>query len=102
MSWGPSTVLVTTFALVKIGTWRWGDWDRRERRAMLPEVPTLPDRSVVAGQSIAILGGLAGYVLASFGMGVAAGIVIAVAWLSGGIVWFTGAFRARTKPSAAA
>ena len=70
---GALTVLVTTFALVKIGTWRWGDWDRRERRAMLPEVPTLPDRSMVAGQSIAILGGLAGYVLASFGMGVAAG-----------------------------
>ena len=33
------------YAVAKVGLGRWHDWDRRERRAMHPETPTLPDRS---------------------------------------------------------
>ncbi len=91
-SFGPSLVavaftVVLFYVLAKIGTGRWHDWDVRERRAMLPEVPTLPDRSKAAAQSIALVGGLAGLVLGTFGLGIPMVLAIAVAAVAGTLVW---------------
>ena len=46
------------YALARIGIGRWHDWDRRERRAMHPETPQLPDRSKAGAQAMLLLGGL--------------------------------------------
>jgi hypothetical protein len=79
--------LLLFFAMAKIGITRWHDWDRRERRAMLPERPALPDRSKAAAQALALTGGLAGLVLGSFGLAMPMVIVIAVAAVAGTLVW---------------
>ena len=42
---GLGLLFVLFFLLAKVGLGRWHDWDRRERRAMHPETPALPDRS---------------------------------------------------------
>ena len=99
-SFGPALLavaftVVVFFAMVKIGLWRWHDWDRRERRAMLPEVPALPDRSKAAAQAIALTGGLMGLVLASFGWAIPMVIVLAVAGIGGVLVWAARPFRPR-------
>jgi hypothetical protein len=75
------------FALAKIGNWRWHDWDRRERRAMLSETPRLPDRSKPAAQSIALIGGLIGTVFAAFGFALPALLAVAFAAVMGAVVW---------------
>ncbi len=69
-------LLVLFFAMAKVGIGRWHDWDRRERRAMHPEQPKLPDRSRAAGDTLLLLAGLAGLILATLGAGPPAAIVI--------------------------
>ena len=97
-SFGPALVagvftVALFYALAKIGTGRWHAWDALERRAMLPETPMLPDRSLAAAQSIALVGGLVGLVLATFGFGIAMDVVIAVAAIAGILVWAARPFR---------
>ncbi|MGP1674829.1 MAG: hypothetical protein ACTS8Z_06430 [Candidatus Limnocylindrales bacterium] len=87
------------FALVKVGLARWHDWDVRERRAMHPETPVLPDRSSALGQALLLVGGLIGLILATFGWGPAAAVVIVLAAAAGLIVWIQRPFR--TTPVAA-
>lgn len=81
------------YALAKVGVARWHDWDRRERRAMHPETPTLPDRSVAGAQAMLLVGGLIGLVLASFGAGLAAWLVIVLGAAAGLLVWARRPFR---------
>jgi hypothetical protein len=75
------------YALAKVGLARWHDWDRRERRAMHPETPTLPDRSVAGGQAMLLVGGLLGLVFAAFGWGPASALVIVLGAAAGLLVW---------------
>ncbi len=82
------------FALVKVGLARWHDWDERERRAMHPEVPVLPDRSVALGQALLLVGGLLGLIFASFGWGPAAALMIVLGAAAGLIIWIRRPFRA--------
>jgi hypothetical protein len=86
------------FALAKVGLGRWHDWDRRERRAMHPEAPTLPDRSLAAGQAFLLVAGVVGLVLATFGAGPAAAIVIVLGAAAGLLIWVGRPFR--TRPAA--
>jgi len=81
------------YALARVGVARWHDWDRRERRAMHPERPTLPDRSVAGAGAMLLCGGLIGLVLASFGVGQAAGLVIVLSAAAGLLVWARRPFR---------
>lgn len=81
------------YVLVKVGLGRWHDWDRRERRATHPEVPTQPDRSAAAGQALALLGGLLGLVVATLGWGPAAAVCIALGGVAGALAWAGHAFR---------
>jgi hypothetical protein len=81
------------FALARVGTARWHDWDQRERRAMHPETPTLPDRSIAGAQAMLLIGGLVGLVLAVFGAGQAAGLVIVLGAAAGLLVWARRPFR---------
>ena len=81
------------FALAKVGTGRWHDWDRRERRGMLPEIPSRPDRSKPAAQSVALLGGLTGLVCGCFGLAIPMVGVVAVAGAAGVLVWAAHPFR---------
>ena len=78
---------VLFFALAKVGTGRWHDWDHRERRAMHRETPTLPDRSIAAGQILLLVAGVVGLVLATFGAGPAAGLVIVLGAAAGLVIW---------------
>jgi hypothetical protein len=80
-------LVVLFFALAKVGIGRWHDWDRRERRAMHREGPTLPDRSPAAGQALLLLAGAAGLILATFGVGQAAAVVIVLGAAAGLLVW---------------
>ena len=81
------------FALARVGTARWHDWDQRERRAMHPETPTLPDRSIAGAQAMLLIGGLVGLVLAVFGAGQAAALVIVLGAAAGLLVWARRPFR---------
>ncbi|MGZ9276655.1 MAG: hypothetical protein ACXW4L_05965, partial [Candidatus Limnocylindrales bacterium] len=85
--------LAVFYALVKVGLARWHDWDVRERRAMHPETPVLPDRSPALGQALLLIGGLIGLVLATFGWGPAAAVVIVLAAAAGLIIWIQRPFR---------
>jgi hypothetical protein len=81
------------YALAKVGLGRWHDWDRRERRAMHPETPMLPDRSIAGAQAMLLVGGVLGLVLASFGFGPAAALVIVLGAAAGLVVWARRPFR---------
>jgi hypothetical protein len=81
------------YALAKVGIGRWHDWDRRERKEMHPETPRLPDRSTAGAQAMLLVGGLMGLVLASFGFGPAAGVMIVLGAAAGLIVWVRRPFR---------
>ena len=81
------------YALVKVGTSRWHEWDRRERRATHTEVPTEPDRSAAGGQALLLLGGVFGLMAASFGAISATIVTIALGAIAGGIAWSSHAFR---------
>ncbi len=81
------------FALAKVGLGRWHDWDRRERRAMHPEKPTLPDRSIAGAQAMLLVGGALGLVFATLGWGPAAAVVIVLGATAGLIVWARRPFR---------
>jgi hypothetical protein len=81
------------YALAKIGVARWHDWDHRERRAMHPETPTLPDRSVAGAQAMLLVGGLIGLILAVFGAAVAAGLAMVLGAAAGLVVWARRPFR---------
>jgi hypothetical protein len=83
------------YALAKVGTARWHDWDQRERRAMHPETPTLPDRSRATGQAFLLLAGVAGLILAAFGAGPQAAVVIVLGAIAGLLIWFGGPARRR-------
>jgi hypothetical protein len=86
------------YALAKVGLGRWHDWDRRERRAMLPEIPTLPDRSVAGAQAMLLVGGLLGLVFAAFGWAPAAALVIVLGATAGLIVWARRPFGTDERP----
>jgi hypothetical protein len=88
-------VIALFFALTKVGLGRWHDWDRRERRAMHPEAPILPDRSLAAGQAFLLVAGLVGLVLATFGAGPAAAVVIVLGAAAGLMIWVGRPFRTR-------
>jgi len=75
------------YALAKVGLGRWHDWDRRERRAMLPEIPILPDRSIAGAQAMLLVGGLLSLGFAAFGWAPAAALVIVLGAAAGLIVW---------------
>ncbi len=81
------------YALTKIGLARWHDWDHRERRAMHPEIPKLPDRSVAGAQAMLLVGGLIGLILAVFGAAVAAGLVMVLGAAAGLVIWARRPFR---------
>jgi hypothetical protein len=81
------------YALAKIGLARWHDWDHRERRAMHPETPTLPDRSIAGAQAMLLTGGLVGLVLSAFGAGPAAALVVILGAAAGLLVWVRRPFR---------
>lgn len=81
------------FALAKVGFARWHDWDQRERRAMHPDKPTLPDRSIAGSQAMLLVGGLLGLVSAAVGWGPAAALLIVLGAAAGLIVWARRPFR---------
>jgi uncharacterized membrane protein YfcA len=89
--------IVLVLILAKAGAARWHDWDARERRAMHPERPTLPDRSKAAAQAILLLGGLAGLGAAALGFGGVAALVIALGAAAGLVIWFRHPFRPPTE-----
>jgi hypothetical protein len=84
---GLAVTVALFFAMAKVGLGRWHDWDRRERRAMHPEMPTLPDRSIAGAQAMLLAGGVLGLVVATFGWGPAAALVIVLGATAGLIVW---------------
>ena len=88
-----AVLLVLFFALAKVGIGRWHDWDRRERRAMHPEQPKLPDRSRAAGEALLLLAGLAALILATLGAGPPAAIVIVLGAVAGLLIWAGRPFR---------
>ncbi len=90
------------YALAKVGLGRWHDWDRRERTAMHPETPSLPDRSRAAGQALLLLAGVTGLVLAIFGAGPAAALVIVLGAAAGLLIWIGRPFRPRAASTNAA
>jgi hypothetical protein len=91
---GLTLLLGLFYALVKVGLGRWHDWDRRERRATHPEIPTQPDRSAAGGQALALVGGLLGLVVATLGWGLAAAVCVALGGAAGALAWAGHAFRA--------
>jgi hypothetical protein len=99
---GLALLFVLFFLLAKVGLGRWHDWDRRERRAMHPETPTLPDRSPAAGQAFLLVAGLVGLILATFGAGGASAIVVALGAAAGLLIWISRSFRPRPAPAEAA
>ena len=90
---GLALTVTLFFAMAKVGIARWHDWDRRERHAMHPEAPTLPDRSIAGAQAMLLVGGVLGLVLAVFGWGPAAAVVIVLGAAAGLIVWARRPFR---------
>jgi hypothetical protein len=83
-------LLVALFVgLAKLGAARWHDWDRRERRAMHPEIPTLPDRSRAAAQMLLLLGGLGGTVAATLGLAGIAALLVVLGFAAGLVIWVT-------------
>jgi hypothetical protein len=90
---GLALTVVLFYALAKVGLGRWHDWDRRERRAMHPETPTLPDRSIAGAQAMLLIGGVLGLVFAAFGWAVVAALVIVLGAAAGLIVWARRPFR---------
>ena len=86
------------YALARIGIGRWHDWDRRERRAMHPETPQLPDRSKAGAQAMLLLGGLLALVFAAFGWAPAAAIAIVLGTAAGLIVWARRPFASDGRP----
>jgi hypothetical protein len=90
---GSALTVVLFYALAKVGLGRWHDWDRRERRAMHPERPTLPDRSIAGAQAMPLIGGVLGLVFAAFGWAPAAALVIVLGAAAGLIVWARRPFR---------
>jgi hypothetical protein len=90
---GLALTVVLFFAMAKVGTGRWHDWDRRERRAMHPETPALPDRSIAGAQVMLLVGGVLGLVFATFGWGPAAALVVVLGGAAGLIVWARRPFR---------
>ena len=99
---GLGVTIALFYALAKVGLGRWHDWDRRERRAMLPEVPILPDRSIAGAQALLLAGGLLGLVFAAFGWAPAAALVIALGAAAGLIVWARRPFGSDERPQRSA
>ena len=96
---GLGLLFVLFFLLAKVGLGRWHDWDRRERRAMHPETPALPDRSRAAGQAFLLVAGFVGLTLATFGAGGASAIVIVLGAAAGLLLWVTRPFRPQAAPA---
>jgi hypothetical protein len=81
------------YALAKVGLGRWHDWDHRERRAMHPEVPVLPDRSIAGAQAMLLVAGVLALGLAAFGFGQPAALVLLLGTAAGLLVWARRPFR---------
>ena len=96
---GLALTVLLFYALAKVGLGRWHDWDRRERRAMHPETPTLPDRSIAGAQAMLLIGGVLGLVFAAFGWGLAAALVIVLGAAAGLTIWARRPFRSGDAPS---
>jgi hypothetical protein len=90
---GLALTLALFYGLAKVGLGRWHDWDRRERRVMHPETPTLPDRSIAGAQAMSLIGGVLGLVFAAFGWALAAALVIVLGAAAGLIIWARRPFR---------
>jgi hypothetical protein len=99
---GLAVTIALFYAMAKVGLGRWHDWDRRERRAMLPEIPVLPDRSMASAQAMLLVGGLLGLLFAAFGWGPAAGLVIVLGAAAGLILWARRPFGADERPQRSA
>ena len=67
---GVALVVGLYYVVAKLGTGRWHDWDRRERRAMHREDPVLPDRSRALAQAMLLVSGLVAVALAGLGLAV--------------------------------
>jgi hypothetical protein len=90
------------YALAKVGLGRWHDWDRRERRAMLPEIPILRDRSIAGAQAMLLVGGLLSLVFAAFGWAPAAALVMVLGAAAGLIIWARRPFGSAERPTRSA
>jgi hypothetical protein len=86
------------YATTKVGLGRWHDWDRRERRAMHPETPALPDRSKAGAQALALVGGLLAVVFAAFGWPAPAAVTIVLGAAAGRMVWARRPFAGDGRP----
>jgi hypothetical protein len=95
---GLALTIALFYAVAKVGLGRWHDWDRRERRAMHPETPTLPDRSKAGAQAMALVGGLLAVVFAALGWAAAAMIAIVLGAAAGLIVWARRPFAGDGRP----
>ena len=82
-----------SYALAKVGLARWHDWDRRERRAMHPETPSLPDRSIAGAQAMLLVAGVITLALSVFGLGLAAALVLVLGAAAGLVIWARRPFR---------
>ncbi len=89
--------IVLVVILAKAGAGRWRDWDARERRAMHPERPALPDRSKPAAQAMLLVGGIAGLGAAALGSGGGAAVVIILGATAGLVIWYRRPFRQATE-----
>jgi hypothetical protein len=99
---GAGLLAALAYALVKIGVGRWAAWDRRERPPMHPEVPMLPPRDGAASEALLLIGGVGGFTLATFGLGLAAGVVIVLGAAAGILVRIARPFARATTGAAPA
>ena len=63
------------------------------RRAMHPEVPILPDRSIAGAQAMLLVAGIFALGLAVFGLGLPAALVLLLGTAAGLLVWARRPFR---------
>ncbi len=98
---GVALVVGLFYVMAKSGTGRWHDWDRRERRAMHREDPTLPDRSRALAQAMLLVAGLVAVALAALDLGPAAGLVLVLGTAAGLVIWWRKPFQSPAPPSAA-
>jgi hypothetical protein len=99
---GVALVVGLYYVVAKLGTGRWHDWDRRERRAMHREDPVLPDRSRALAQAMLLVSGLVAVALAALDFGPAAWIVLVLGTAAGLVIWWRRPFRGPSAPPSTA